>query len=168
MKNEFAFFKTLPYTKSQLSLLVILRIIVGWHIFYEGFSKLINPNWSSVGYLLDSKGWFAFIFTGIASDPTLLKLADIFNVWGLLIIGFCLMAGLFERWASTGAIVLIGLYYLSHPPLIGYKFEAPGEGSYLLVNKNLIEIFAVSINLVFPNSRLIGLDRLIYQLRNNK
>lgn len=166
MKDEYLFFKTPSYTTSQLSLLVMLRVIVGWHIFYEGFSKLINPNWSSVGYLLDSKGWFAFFFKGIASDPTLLGLADALNVWGLLIIGFCLMAGLFEKWAGIGAIVLIGLYYLSHPPLIGFKFDAPGEGSYLLVNKNLIEIFAVSINLVFPNSRLVGLDRLIYQLRN--
>ncbi len=166
MKEEFLFFKTPSYTKSQLSLLVILRVIVGWHIFYEGFSKLINPNWSSVGYLLDSKGWFAFLFKAIAADQTLLKMADTINVWGLLIIGFCLMAGLFEKWVSVGAIVLIGLYYLSHPPLIGYKFDAPGEGNYLLVNKNLIEIFAVSINLVFPNSRVLGLDRLIYQLRN--
>jgi thiosulfate dehydrogenase [quinone] large subunit len=121
-----------------------------------------------VGYLLDSKGGFAFIFKGIASDPTLLNLADAINVWGLLVIVFCLMAGLFEKWVSIGAIVLIGLYFLSHPPLIGFKFDAPGEGSYLLVNKNMIEIFAVSIILVFPSSRLIELDRLIYQLRNKK
>ncbi len=168
MKDEFLFFRTPSYTTSQLSLLVILRVIIGWHIFYEGFAKLINPNWSSVGYLLDSKGGFAFIFKGIASDPTLLNLADAINVWGLLVIGFCLMAGLFEKWVSIGAIVLIGLYFLSHPPLIGFNFDAPGEGSYLLVNKNMIEIFAVSIILVFPSSRLIGLDRLIYQLRNKK
>ncbi|MBR9999336.1 MAG: hypothetical protein KFF73_10210 [Cyclobacteriaceae bacterium] len=62
MKNEIAFFKTPSYTTSQLSLLVLLRVIIGWHIFYEGFSKLIHPNWSSVGYLLDSKGWFSFFF----------------------------------------------------------------------------------------------------------
>jgi thiosulfate dehydrogenase [quinone] large subunit len=166
MKDEFLFFKTPSYTINQLSLLVILRVIIGWHIFYEGFSKLTNPSWTSVGYLLDSKGWFAILFKGIATDQTLLNLADTINIWGLLIIGFCLMVGLFEKWVSWGAIILIGLYYLSHPPLIGYKFDAPGEGSYLLVNKNLIEIFAVSINLVFPNSRLLGLDRLIYQKRN--
>ena len=166
MKNEYAYFKTPAYSTSQLSLLVLLRVIIGWHIFYEGFSKLINPNWSSVGYLLDSKGWFSSLFIGIASDPTLLKLADTLNVWGLVVIGFCLIAGLLEKWASIGAIILIGLYYLSHPPLIGYTFDAPGEGSYLLVNKNLIEIMAVSLNLVFPNSRLIGADRIIYQMRN--
>jgi thiosulfate dehydrogenase [quinone] large subunit len=166
MNDEFLYFETPSYTKAQLSLLVILRIIIGWHIFYEGFSKLVNPNWTSMGYLLDSKGWFAFLFKGIATHEALLNLADILNVWGLLIIGFCLMAGLFEKWVSIGAIILIGLYYLSHPPLIGYKFDAPGEGSYLLVNKNLIEIFAISINLVFPNSRLIGMDRLIYQIKN--
>ncbi len=162
------FFKTPPYSTGQLSLLVILRIAIGWHVFYEGYTKLINPDWSSIGYLLDSKGWFAGIFQGIATDPSLLTIADTLNIWGLLIIGFCLMVGLFEKAASIAAIILIGLYYLSHPPLIGYQFSAPGEGSYLLVNKNLIEIFAVSINLVFPNSRLIGLDRLLYLIRKNK
>ena len=38
MGNEFDFFKVPPYSKSQLTWLVILRIVIGWHIFYEGFS----------------------------------------------------------------------------------------------------------------------------------
>lgn len=167
MNKDFDFFKTPPYSNAQLSILVILRVMVGWHIFYEGYSKVINPDWSSVGYLLDSKGLFAEVFISIANHTTLLEIADTLNVWGLLIIGFCLMTGLFEKLASVGAIILIGLYYLSHPPLIGLTYDAPGEGSYLLVNKNLIEIMAVSVNLVFPNSRLIGLDRLIYQWRKS-
>ncbi len=165
MSNEFQSLKTPNYSTGQLSILVILRVVIGWHIFYEGFAKVINPDWSSVGYLLDSKGLFAEVFYTIANNTTLLQVADTLNIWGLMIIGFCLMAGLFEKAASIGAILLIGLYYLSHPPMIGYTYDAPGEGSYLLINKNLIEIVAVSINLVFPNSRLVGLDRLIYQLR---
>ena len=168
MKNEFSFFGTPTYSNKQISILVILRVVIGWHIFYEGFAKLINPNWSSAGYLLDSKGVFALFFQEIASNPILLNIADTVNIWGLLIIGFCLMVGLFEKWVSIGGIILIGLYYLSHPPLIGFKFDAPGEGSYLLVNKNLIEILAISVNLVFPNSRLVGIDRLIYQSRISK
>ena len=51
MKNEFSFFGTPTYSNKQISILVILRVVIGWHIFYEGFAKLINPNWSSAGYL---------------------------------------------------------------------------------------------------------------------
>ena len=43
---------------SQLYGLVILRVIVGWHILYEGVAKLINPYWSSAAFLLDSKWIF--------------------------------------------------------------------------------------------------------------
>jgi len=35
------------------------------------------------------------------------------------------------------------------------------EGTYLWVNKTLIEIFAMAVLLVFPTGRIFGLDRLI-------
>ncbi|MHA2404106.1 MAG: DoxX family membrane protein [Candidatus Kariarchaeaceae archaeon] len=159
-------YQGLTYSKKQLSILVILRVVIGWHIFYEGLSKLLNPNWSSLAYLMDSKGILAGFFYELASDPSILKIVDLLNAWGLLIIGLCLMVGLFEKIASIFGIVLIGLYYLSHPPLIGLTYAAPGEGSYFVINKNLIELFAIAVNLYFPNSRLIGLDRFIYSRRN--
>jgi len=168
MDDDSTKFNLLPYSNAQLTILVVLRVAIGWHIFYEGLTKLLNPNWSSVGYLLDSKGIFADFFYFLASDPGILKVVDFLNVWGLLIIGLCLIIGLFEKFASIGGILLLGLYYFSHPPFIGLDFEAPGEGSYLLVNKNLIEVLAIGINLYFPNSRLIGIDRLLYKMRNKK
>ena len=41
MKND-------TYSESQLTGLVILRILIGWHFLYEGISKLINPYWLSL------------------------------------------------------------------------------------------------------------------------
>ena len=35
---------------AQLYGLVFLRVIVGWHILYEGVAKLINPYWSSAAF----------------------------------------------------------------------------------------------------------------------
>ena len=58
------------------------------------------------------------------------------------------------------------MYYLSHPPLIGVKYALPSEGSYLFINKNLIEVFALAVLLVFPTGKHIGLDRLIALWRN--
>ncbi len=149
------------YSRAQLSLLVILRMTIGWHILYEGVVKLWNPNWSASGYLMDSKGVFAGMFHSLAENATLLPIVDFVNVWGLILVGLGLMLGLGTRWATLGGIVLIGLYYLSHPPLIGVKYALPSEGSYLLINKNLIEVFALAVLFVFPTGKQIGLDRLI-------
>ncbi len=168
MKNELSRFNTLSYSNKQLSLLVILRVVIGWHIFYEGLSKLLNPNWTSMAYLMDSKGFFAGFFHALASNPSLLKTVDLLNAWGLLIIGLFLMIGFFEKITSIAGMILIGLYYLSHPPFIGLTYAVPGEGSYFIINKNIIEFFAIAVNLYFPNSRIIGVDRFIYLAKNKK
>ena len=154
------------YSRAQLNLLVILRMVIGWHILYEGVVKLWNPNWSASGYLMDSKGIFAGLFHALAANATVLQIVDFINVWGLILVGLGLMLGLATRWATIGGIVLIGMYYLSHPPLIGVKYALPSEGSYLFINKNLIEVFALSVLLVFPTGKHIGLDRLIALWRN--
>ncbi|GAG09256.1 unnamed protein product, partial [marine sediment metagenome] len=38
----------------------------------------------------------------------------------------------------------------------------PVEGSYLIVNKNLIEMCALFVLTIFPTGTIIGLDRLIF------
>lgn len=153
------------YTGLQLSSLVVLRVLIGWHFLYEGFSKLLNPDWSSVGFLLDSKGAFAGLFMSLASSPALLRIVDFLNVWGLIAVGLGLILGILSRYAILGGMALMVLYYLSHPPLVGLKFSAPSEGSYLWVNKNLIEIFALWVLYMFPSSKIIGLDRFIWKIR---
>ena len=145
----------------QLYGLVTLRVLIGWHILYEGISKLINPYWSSAAYLLDSKWIFSGLAKTIVSNPTLLTISDNLNMWGLTIIGFCLLLGLFSRYASIGGMIFILLYYLFAPPLLGLEYSRPGEGSYIIVNKNLIEACTLLVLYYFPTSHLIGLDRLL-------
>ncbi|MBI9038317.1 MAG: DoxX family membrane protein [Bacteroidales bacterium] len=154
--------KTLQYSNAQLSMLVVLRVSIGWHFLYEGFVKLLNPNWSSVGYLLDSEGFLSGFFETIASDPNSLAVADFLNMWGLIAIGLGLMLGCLSRIAIISGITLLAFYYLSHPPFIGFKYAMPTEGSYLIVNKILIELFALVVLYLFPSSRQIGFDRLIF------
>ncbi len=139
--------------------------MVGWHILYEGVSKLINPYWSSAAYLLDSKWIFSGLAEMIVSNPTLLTISDYVNVWGLTLVGGCLLLGIFSRQAAIGGMVLISLYYLFAPPLLGLEYARPGEGSYIIVNKNLIEVFALFVLYHFPTSHLIGLDRFIAKLK---
>ena len=151
------------FTNPQLTILVILRVLIGWHFLYEGIVKLINPYWSSAGFLLESKGLFSGIFTAIVESPTALQIVDFLNVWGLIAIGIGLILGCLTKTASIAGIVLLFLYYLCNPPFIGLKYTMPAEGSYLIVNKNLIEMFALLVLVLFPTGKIIGLDRLIFK-----
>ncbi len=141
--------------RCQLYGLVTLRALIGWHFLYEGISKLINPYWSSAAYLLDSKWIFSGLAKTIVSNPTLLGISDYVNMWGLTLVG-----------VSVGMGFVI-LYFLFAPPLLGLEYGRPGEGSYLIVNKNLIEACALWVLHSFPTSHIIGLDRFFNQSASN-
>ncbi len=151
------------YSSGQVIMLVVLRVSIGWHFLYEGLVKLLNPNWSSIGFLVDSKGLFENLFKAMAANLKVVPIIDFLNLWGLVLIGLGLIVGLFSRIALISGIVLLALYYISHPAIIGAEYMIPSEGSYLFINKTLIELFAMSVLLVFPTSRLIGLDRLLFR-----
>jgi thiosulfate dehydrogenase [quinone] large subunit len=149
------------YTTLQLSALVILRVVIGWHFLYEGMVKVFNPYWSSAGFLLEAKGIFKGLATSIVASQGALGVVDFLNKWGLVLIGLGLIAGCLTRMASISGMVLLLFYYVFHPPLIGYTYATPVEGSYLIVNKNLIELFALFVLTIFPTGSIIGLDRFI-------
>ena len=160
-KNQIS--SSISLTNAQLYGLVALRVLIGWHILYEGVAKLISPYWSSAAFLLDSKWIFSGLAKTIVSNPVFLTISDYGNMWGLTIIGFLLMVGLFNRYASLAGMILILTYYLFSPPLIGLEYSRPGEGSYIIVNKNLIEACALLVLYYLPTSHLIGLDRFLFK-----
>lgn len=149
------------YSRAQLSWLLILRLAIGWHFLYEGLVKLMNPNWSSVGFLLDSGGFMKGFFNMLADNPAAVNIIDYMNIWGLILIGLSLILGLLTRPAIIFGIILLAMYYLSHPPFVGIRYAVPSEGSYLIINKTLIELFALCVLFVFPSSNYIGFDRFI-------
>lgn len=153
------------YSKSQVFWLVTLRMLIGWHFLYEGLTKVLNPQWTSYGYLIDSKGWFASTFTSMATSPHMLATVNFLNEWGLVLIGLGLIAGCLARIASVAGIVLLLFYFLSHPPFIGSTYMMPSEGSYLWIDKNLIEMAALAVLIAFPTSQVFGLDRFLIKKR---
>ena len=153
----------MKYTHAQLSWLVILRVAIGWHFLYEGLVKLMNPNWSSVGFLLDSRGFQESFFHSLTTNPSTVNIIDQLNIWGLILIGLGLILGFLARPACIFGIVLLAAFYLSHPPFVGLRYAVPSEGSYLIVNKNLIELIALAVLFVFPSSKYIGIDRFIFK-----
>ena len=151
----------MQYSKTQTWSLVLLQVAIGWHLLYEGVAKLVVPDWSAEGYLLDSGGWFAGMFQAMAENSTTLGFVNVVNSWGLAIIGLALVLGLFTRAALLVGMLFLALYFLSHPPLISVDYALPSEGNYLWVNKTLIELIAMGVLLAFPVSHIVGLDRLI-------
>jgi thiosulfate dehydrogenase [quinone] large subunit len=147
-----------------MTTIVVLRVLIGWHFLYEGLSKLTTPGWSAAGYLTQSRGPFAGLFRGMAADPNVLANVNLLNKWGLTAIGLGLILGCFTRTAAVSGLVVILLFYLCNPPFVGYYYSIPAEGSYLVVNKNLVEAAALAVILVTGSGREVGLDRIIHGL----
>lgn len=144
----------------QLWSLVLLRWLIGWHLLYEGVAKLLNPYWTSAGFLTASHGPLSGTYVWLASAPDRLRYVDLLNTWGLMILGAALLLGLFTRWATVLSILLLALYYLGNVPTVGFESAIPAEGSYLIVNKTLIELVALVVLLAFPTAHQVGLDSL--------
>ena len=77
---------------------------------------------------------------------------------GLTAVGLSLMLGLFTRLGCAGALALLATFYLAAVPTGGADVRA--EGTYLLVNKNLVEACAVLVLLAFRTGSIAGVDLL--------
>jgi thiosulfate dehydrogenase [quinone] large subunit len=148
--------------------LVLLRTFIGWHFLYEGYFKWSLPAWtpdgtplpafSSAGFIKASTGPLGSL-AHWAAGAGLLPVVDKLIVFGLLAVGLSLMLGLVTRAGCVGAILLLALFYFTAVPTTGLP-QDHAEGTYLLVNKTLIEGLAVLALFSFDTGRIAGLDRL--------
>lgn len=157
-----------PYSGFQVTTLVALRMLIGWHFCYEGIAKLLNPYWTSAGYLAGSQWFLKDWLIDIASNATAVTVVDFANQWGLVAIGLGLMLGALARPAAIAGVVLLSLYWMVAPPFAGVTYPMPAEGSYVLVNKVLVELGALLVVVAFPTSSVYGLDRFLPWTRTAK
>jgi len=155
-------------TRWQGVALVVLRTLLGWHFLYEGYYKLMLPAWSSAGsplpvwsaggYLRAATGPLAPAFHALAASA-LAGWIDLAVPIALALVGLSLVLGLFTRRGCQGAVLLLALFYLAAIPLDGVP--RPGaEGTYLLVNKTLVELGAAVVLLTSRTEAIAGLDLL--------
>ncbi|MCK3685739.1 DoxX subfamily [Maribellus sp. YY47] len=156
------------YSTKQLVVLTSLRILIGWHFLYEGLVKLCMPEWTAKEYLNGAVGLFAPLFKAMAGSEFAMTLVDTLNVWGLILIGLSLFIGLLSKPAKIFGIVLLAMYYLAYPPFPGLAANMHAEGSYWIVNKNLIEIAALSVLYFFPSNYQTGIDRFLFATKKQK
>jgi thiosulfate dehydrogenase [quinone] large subunit len=153
-----------PPMRQQLTL-ILLRTLVGWHFLYEGYIKLLRPAWgrdghpvaawTSAGYLQAATGPLAGFFHVLGQAKWIGPL-DIVVALALLAVGVSLLLGWFTQTGCVGAMLLLAMFYLSAIPL-GLP-DTRAEGTYLIVNKNLIELAAVAVLFAFRTGRIAGLD----------
>jgi thiosulfate dehydrogenase [quinone] large subunit len=158
---------------AQQAVLVVLRTLIGWHFLYEGYFKLVRPAWgadglplpawSSSGYLQGATGPVAAVFHAIGSSSWIGAIDQAVAI-ALVAIGVSLMLGLLTQLGCVAAMGLLAMFYLSALPTSGVP-EPRMEGTYLVVNKNLIELAAVAVVFAFRTGRIAGLDRWIRSAR---
>ena len=144
-------------TKSQKTSLFLLRIALGFLFLYAGIAKLMDPKWTSAGYLKAAKSLSGF-YQWLAT-PQNIVWVDLLNEWGLFLIGAALVLGIATRIASSFAILLMALYYF---PIL--DFPLVGTHSYI-VDEHIVFIVGFMVLIAFHAGRIGGIDGILERSR---
>lgn len=137
-------------TQFQKISFFLLRIAVGWMMFYAGITKVIDPTWSAAGYLKGAKmfmGFYQWLLT-----PGILPIINFVNEWGLTLLGLSLIFGVFVRLSSFLGVILMLLYYF---PILDFPY--PNPHAYI-VDEHIIYIAVLLLFASFRAGRTWGLE----------
>ncbi len=129
--------------------LLLLRLALGWLFLYSGVTKVLDPTWSSVGYLKGAQT-LPGVYAAMTS-PSVLPVIDAVNAWGQALLGISLILGLFVRLSSVLGAVLMLLYYL---PVLKFPYVAHG----FLVDDHIIYGLALLYLAAVRAGRTFGLE----------
>jgi len=139
--------------KTRKISLFILRIATGWLMFYAGITKILDPEWSAVGYLEHAKTFPDFFLWFL--QPSVLPLTNFINEWGLTLLGVSLLLGIAVRFSSILGLLLMLLYYF---PVLQFPYIAP---YYYIVDDHLIYALVLALLAAFQAGRYLGLDSFL-------
>ena len=123
---------------------------MGWLLFYAGITKILNPDWTSAGYLQHAK-----TFTGMYqwfASPEIIPFIDLLNQWGLTLIGISLLLGAFTRLGAFAGAILMLLYYF---PILSFPYA--GEHSYI-VDEHIIYVLVLALLAMASAGKKWGVD----------
>ncbi len=140
---------TLSLSKGQKISLFLLRVTIGWMMFYAGISHVLNPKFSAAGYLAGAK-----VLTGFyhwLASPGILPVVNFVNEWGLTLLGVSLILGIGVRLSTKLGALLMALYWLPlgilHP-----------DAHSLIVDDHIIYAAALLLLSSLSAGRVWGLD----------
>ena len=90
------------------------------------------------------------------------KWIDRITMYGLTIVGACLILGMFTRLSCLLAAGFLVMTYLINPPFPWLPLPPNNEGYYLFINKNVIEALALLALATTASGRWLGLDALVH------
>ena len=82
--------------------------------------------------------------------------------YAMVILGSCMILGLFTPVAALGLVWFLAMFYFSLPPWPGIPSPPNSEGHYWIVNKNLIELLGCLVVASTPSGLWVGLDALLF------
>ncbi len=137
-------------TKAQKLSWVLLRLAMGWLMFYAGITKVLNPEWSAAGYLNAAKTFSGFY--GWLAQSNLLPAVNFLNEWGLTLLGVLLLLGFSVRLGSSLGALLMILYYF---PVLEFPYIS--THSYL-VDEHIVYALVLAVFASLRAGRVWGLD----------
>lgn len=136
-------------TYQKLSIF-LLRVSLGWMMFYAGITKVLDSSWSAAGYLKGAK-MFAGFYQWLL-QPNILPAVNFVNEWGLTLLGVSLILGLGVRLSSVLGAMLMVLYYL---PILDFPY--PNPHSYI-VDEHVIYAAVLLVLASLRAGRVWGLE----------
>lgn len=136
----------------------ILRVTMGWLMFYAGITKILDSKWSAKGYIAQSK--ILPEFYNLLLSPKILPTVDFLNKWGLALIGASLIIGFLVRFSSPFGAFLMMLYYL---PVLNFPYVGSGKTSYI-VDQHIIFFLVFVMFVLIDAGKYWGLD--YYRAKN--
>ncbi len=136
-------------TKFEKISLILLRLSLGWLMFYAGITKVLNPQWSAKGYLTAAKtfpGFYNFL-----ASPEILPTINFINKWSLTLLGVSLILGIAVRLSSILGAILMILYWF---PVLDFPYVAHG----FLVDDHIIYALILVYFAIVRAGRIWGLE----------
>lgn len=130
--------------------LVILRLSLGWYMFFAGIEKVLDPSWTASGFLSHAKtfpefyAWFGLPMNAWWIDPL--------NAWGITLIGVALLLGVAVRPAAYAGAMLMILYYFP-------QYVLPKLEHGYIVEEHIIYAVAFILVAVSPAAHHFGLSK---------
>ena len=143
-------------TTLDRSIIVVLRIMIGWTFFYAGVWQ-IWENYDVADFL--SHVVTLHDFFALFARPAVLPVVDFLVKWGHLLIGLSLISGLLVRVSAPFAFLLLVTYYCAH-------LEWPYVENHLnfVVDFQLVYAVVVVYLIAHRAGHVWGVDGLIEDL----
>ncbi len=145
-------------TTLQRSLIVYLRLAMGWTFLYAGVTQVMDPHWTVATFLAHTKT-FHDVFAVFAA-PGIAPFTTFAVKWGHLLIGLSLVFGLLVRVSGVFGVMLMLTYYCAHMDFPYVDSPVNFIMEYHLVYAGVL-IYLMSVNA----GRVLGLDGLVERLR---